>query len=168
MRLPSKVLRILPRMNSRAELQHTTFFPGTVLIGCPNLPARYISYKVNERAGPAMRSFRTRAKAPTSQEGRATWENVKHRSGTLGKEAEFVTGVTRVVQFIIREKIERLNLFLHCCYSISRGRRVIEIYNKWNFRSTRKTVRRNNEVIKAVPPGCIPLPWSRAPFPALI
>ena len=168
MRLPSKVLRILPRMNSRAELKHTTFSPGTVLIGCPNLPVRYISYKVNGRARPAKRSFRTRAKIPTSQEGRATGENAKHRSSLLEKEAEFVTGVTRVVRFIIRKKIERLNLFLHCCYSISRGRRMIEIYNKWNFRSTRKTARRNNEVIKAVPPGCIPLPWSRAPFPGLI
>src|ERR1700680_288587 len=59
MRLPSKVLRILPRINSRAELQLTTF-QGTVLIGCPNLPARYIGYTVDGRERSAMQVFRTR------------------------------------------------------------------------------------------------------------
>src|SRR5713226_7904625 len=66
-----------------------------------------------------------------------------------------------------REKIERLKLFLYCCYIVFRGRRAVGIHILWNFRNIRKTVRRNNKVVKAVPPGSIPLHWSRAPFPAV-
>jgi hypothetical protein len=73
------------------------------------------------------------------------WVNVPHELKILGDGVEFVIGVTADLAIHHDWKTEGLNLFLHYCYSVSRGRRAIGIYNNnWNFRSTRKAVRRNN------------------------
>ncbi len=78
-----------------------------------------------------------------------------------------MTVLTEVLNHTYGFKIERLKLILYCCYSVARGRRANGISYKWNFRSTRIAVRWNISVRQAVPPGCIPLHWSKAPFPAL-
>jgi hypothetical protein len=94
------------------------------------------------------------------------WVNATPEQKLLGDGLEFVTGVT-VDWAIYRDgKTERLKLFLHCCYSVSRGRRAIGIHHNWNFRSTCKKSGGITIEIMAVPPNCIPLHWSRAPFPA--
>jgi hypothetical protein len=72
----------------------------------------------------------------------------------------------RFVGLNLKGKIEHLNFFLHCWYSVSRGRRALARNHNWYFRTTRFNRRRNNNMAKALPPVGISLHWSKAPFPA--
>jgi hypothetical protein len=74
----------------------------------------------------------------------------------FGYHTEEVTSIIKGYLVYHDNKIERLKLFLHCCYSVARGQRAIRINNKWNFISTRMIVRRNNNIDKGSAAGLYP------------
>jgi hypothetical protein len=75
------------------------------------------------------KAFRARGPANTFWNARMAWVNATHELKLLGDGLELVTGVTADRAIYRDRKTERLNLFLHYCYSVSRGQRAIGIHN---------------------------------------
>jgi hypothetical protein len=88
--------------------------------------------------GDIPKAFRACEPANRFWNARMAWVNATPEQKLLGDGLEFVTGVTADRAIYRDGKTERLKLFLHCCYSVSRGRRAIGIHHNWNFRSTCK------------------------------